>query len=58
MDWQTPTVGLLVMAATVYLARKAWNTFFGKKPGCGSGCGTCGAEEESKAGRISLPRAD
>lgn len=58
MDWQTPAVGILVFTAIVYLARVAIRTVFGKKPGCGSGCGKCGAEADSKRGRVALPRAD
>jgi hypothetical protein len=57
MDWQTPTVGILVFTAIVYLVRSSLRNWFGSKSGCGSGCGKCG-EEKDAHGRIALPRAD
>ena len=58
MDWQTPAVGLIVMAATVYVVRSAFRLYVTKEPRCGSGCGKCGSSAETTAGRIALPRAD
>jgi FeoB-associated Cys-rich membrane protein len=57
MDWQTPTVGMLVAAAAAFVVRSALRTFFGSKSGCGSGCGKCG-DAVQEPGRISLPRVD
>lgn len=39
MDWQLTTVAVLVMAALAYLGRQTWRTWFGRKSGCGGGCG-------------------
>jgi FeoB-associated Cys-rich membrane protein len=58
MDWQTPTVGLVVFAAAAYVIRSALRTFFGSKSGCGSGCGKCGGAATAEPGRIALPRVD
>ena len=52
-------VGVLVAAATTYIVRGAWKTWFGKSAkGCGSGCGKCAAptEEPKQDGRFPLPR--
>ena len=53
-------VGLLVAAATVYVTRSAWRTWFGKSAkGCGSGCGKCATPpaEAKPEGRFPLPQA-
>ncbi|RYD70655.1 MAG: FeoB-associated Cys-rich membrane protein [Sphingobacteriales bacterium] len=40
--WQELIVGLIVLAACVFLARR-WLPFFSKKTtGCNTGCGGCG----------------
>jgi FeoB-associated Cys-rich membrane protein len=44
MTWQLPLVLLIVAAASAYLARRAWRTWFGAKTrGCGGGCGCANA---------------
>ena len=39
MVWQLSVVGLIVVAAGAYLARRAWRTWGRKASGCG-GCGS------------------
>ena len=47
MIWQLSVVGLIVVAAVVYLARRAWRTWGRKASGCG-GCGSgCKGETRS-----------
>jgi FeoB-associated Cys-rich membrane protein len=40
MDWQLALVGLIIIAATAYIARRAWRTWGRKASGCGGGCGS------------------
>ena len=44
MDGQQIGVGLLLAGALLYLGRATWQTWFGSKASCGSGCGTCAAK--------------
>lgn len=56
---QLATVAVLVAGAVGYVLRATWKTWFGAKPGCGSGCGKCAAPEPAPApnGRKPLPMA-
>ena len=57
---QLASVGVLVVAAALYVVRAAWKTWFGKSAsGCGSGCGKCAANvpEVKREGRFPLPQA-
>ena len=49
---------VMVALAAAYVARSAWKTWFGKKAGCGSGCGKCAAPASGppQKGRIELPQ--
>ena len=51
-------VGIVVAAATAYLVRAAWKTWFAKSAkGCGAACGKCTATVEPKTeGRFPLPQ--
>ena len=52
MVWQLAPVGLIVLAAAVYLVRRSWRTWGRKGSGCGGGCGTgCKGESQSAAGQ-------
>ncbi len=42
MIWQPLLVGLILLAATVYLVRQTWRTWFSAKAGCGGGCSCAG----------------
>ncbi|HJZ59095.1 MAG TPA: FeoB-associated Cys-rich membrane protein [Gemmataceae bacterium] len=55
---QLIVVAVLVALSAAYVVRSAWRTFFGKKAGCGSGCGKCAAPPATPQpeGRISLPQ--
>jgi hypothetical protein len=55
---QLVLVGVIVAAATLYVVRATWKTWFGKSAkGCGSGCGKCAAPEPPKQdGRFPLPQ--
>lgn len=56
---QLAIVGLIVAAASAYLGRALWKSWFGKSAaGCGSGCGKCAAPapETKPEGRFSLPQ--
>jgi hypothetical protein len=48
MLWQFLLVGLILVAATAYLLRRAWRTWARKASGCGGGCGT-GCKVESRS---------
>jgi hypothetical protein len=57
---QLGLVGIIVMAAMAFVARSAWQTWFGKRTvSCGSGCGKCAptAEETKQSGRFPLPQS-
>lgn len=53
---QLAIVGLSITVASIYIARSAWKTWFGKSSkGCGAGCGKCAATPEQKPeGRFPL----
>ena len=38
MDWQLAIVVMIVAAASFYLGRRGWRTWFGRKAGCGGSC--------------------
>ncbi len=38
MNWQLLLAGVIILAATAYLVRQSWRTWFGAKSGCGGGC--------------------
>ena len=49
--WQDLAALGIVLAATGYLARLAWNAVTRKRgSGCGSGCGSCSAQTSSQSG--------
>lgn len=57
---QLVVVGLIVLAAVLYLVRAAWKMVTGRSAnGCGSGCGKCAtqAPEPKRDGRFPLPQA-
>jgi hypothetical protein len=57
---QLMIVGVLVVAAALYVVRAAWKTWAGKSvSGCASGCGKCVANvpEVKQEGRFPLPQA-
>lgn len=56
---QLIAVGAVVAGAAAYVLRATWLTWFGAKPGCGSGCGKCAtpAPEPAVEGRTPLPMA-
>jgi hypothetical protein len=39
MDWQLPLASIAIIAAAVYVSRRAWWTWAHKGSGCGGGCG-------------------
>jgi hypothetical protein len=51
MDGQMIVVVMLVATAAVYLIRRSWRTWTGKKAGCGSGC-ACGKPTQQRGGLI------
>ncbi len=51
MDWQLALVGLALLVAVGYLARRAWRTW-GKR---GSACGGCGCASKPTAGPPLIP---
>jgi FeoB-associated Cys-rich membrane protein len=40
MDWQLLLAILAIIAAAVYVSRRAWRTWGHKGSGCGGGCGS------------------
>ena len=40
MDWQLYLTSITIIAAAVYVSRRAWRTWTHKGKGCGGGCGT------------------
>jgi hypothetical protein len=59
MTWDVQLVAAVtvVALAAAYIARATWKTWFGKKAGCGSGCGKCATPTApEQKGRISLPQ--
>ena len=54
-DWQTIIAVLIVLAALLYVGRRAWSrlrAFRAAKVGttpCETGCGSCGGEQKPKA---------
>ncbi len=51
MIWQLSLVGVILVAAAAYLARRAWRTWGRKASGCG-GCGSgCKGESPSVSGQ-------
>ena len=54
MGWQEIAVGLIVLGALVYVARRALARLRAFRPGrgqgaCATGCGKCGGEHEQVA---------
>jgi hypothetical protein len=49
MIWQPLLVGVVVVAATAYLLRQTWRTWFSAKTGCGGGCSCAGKSVAAKA---------
>ncbi len=45
MYWQLSLVGLIVLAAVVYLGRQTWRAWRGSASGCGGGCAKCPSTE-------------
>lgn len=56
---QLALVWLCVAGAALVVLRATWCTWFGAKPGCGSGCGKCATPtaESPVPGRKPLPMA-
>jgi hypothetical protein len=55
MDWQTALAVIFVVAAAMYVGWRAWNSLFGQvKAGCGSGCGTCSANQPQQRELLSI----
>lgn len=56
---QLALVCACVAAAALVVLRATWRTWFGAKPGCGSGCGKCVTPkaEPPVPGRTPLPMA-
>jgi hypothetical protein len=57
--FQLVVVGLLVLAAVLYVVRATWKTWFSADAkGCGSGCGKCSSPvaESKPEGRFPLPQ--
>ena len=47
MEVQLVLTGLIVGLAALYLARRSWRTWSGRRAGCGKGCGDgCAAPKE------------
>jgi hypothetical protein len=46
MDPELITVLVIVAGAAVYLSRRTWQTWSGKKAGCGNGCNCSGKKAE------------
>jgi hypothetical protein len=55
MDGQEIAVIAIVAAAGLYLARRTWHTWVGKKSGCNKGC-ACG--DKAPAGAATLIPSD
>lgn len=53
MDTQLLIVGVIVSAAAVYLGRRSWRTWTGKKAGCGKGCDCSGGKAAQRPALIS-----
>jgi hypothetical protein len=49
MNWQLPTVLLIVLLASCYLARRAWRTWTARKGACGGGCSCSGKAASAPA---------
>ncbi|HYG81809.1 MAG TPA: FeoB-associated Cys-rich membrane protein [Pyrinomonadaceae bacterium] len=53
-DWQTIAVALIVLAALVYVGRRAWSRLRAFRAAknvsapCETGCGTCGDDQKPK----------
>jgi hypothetical protein len=63
MAWQELTVYVLVVAAALYVGRRAWRTWSGRGTACASGCGKgCGEPKNEErptfipAGELTLRR--
>ncbi len=44
-------IGLVFVAALIYMGRRLYSSFFVKKAGCGKGCG-CATDSSAQAVRI------
>ena len=51
MTWQEPVVILVVAAAAVFVARRAYAAMRGQKSACGSGCGSCPSPSDKQSPR-------
>jgi hypothetical protein len=40
MDWQLLLASIAIIAAAVYVSRRAWRTWAHNGSGCGGGCGS------------------
>jgi hypothetical protein len=58
VETQLAITGLIVVAATAYVARAVLRPILGRaKAGCGTGCGKCAAPDlPPQPGRIGLPQ--
>lgn len=55
--WQEVVVALLVIAASAYLARRAWSIISARRQGgCGSACGGCGSKEPANVVELKPPK--
>ena len=54
MDWELILVAGMILLATIYIAYSSWDTWFGKKTGCGGSCDCSKGSEQS--GQESPPK--
>jgi len=53
MNWQLAVTIVFVAIAGLYLVRRSWRTWFGRKAGCGGGCGCASKPSETVSALIS-----
>lgn len=57
IDWQTIAVGLIILAASFFVARRIWSrirSMNAKGDTCETGCGKCGSTAETKTNKKSF----
>jgi len=50
LNWQLLLVGMIVLAASAFLVRQSWRTWFGAKGSCGGGCSCAGKKSATNNG--------
>jgi hypothetical protein len=58
MFWQLLSVGVIVLAATAYLGRRAWRHWGTKKGSCGGSCGCASSAANEQRTRETLIRVE